>query len=174
MCLGRVKPGPTGPWRVEIGAPIEGLRSRGVAVVDDEVVVAILKKVLRFKKAQRWKEREQKNKKKRKSTRIIALWRSSHCTGKKCLAVWKLPETDSKSALRGKKCRQQSMYTGQPAMMMCECGMPGSGWWQSQRVSTRSQHRHMCSVHQVAAALMQDLPCKACANTSRRQSASLI
>lgn len=34
LCFGRVKPGPTGPDRVEMGALVEGLRSRGdVAVV---------------------------------------------------------------------------------------------------------------------------------------------
>jgi hypothetical protein len=31
MCLGLEKPGPTGPVSVEMGAPIEGLRSRGAA-----------------------------------------------------------------------------------------------------------------------------------------------
>ncbi len=29
LCLGREKPGPTGPVKVEMGAPVEGLRSRG-------------------------------------------------------------------------------------------------------------------------------------------------
>ena len=29
LCFGLVKPGPTGPVRVEIGAPVESLRSRG-------------------------------------------------------------------------------------------------------------------------------------------------
>ena len=35
LCFGRVKPGPTGPAKVEIGALVEGLRSRG-----DEVAAA--------------------------------------------------------------------------------------------------------------------------------------
>ncbi len=29
LCFGRVKPGPTGPDNVDIGALVEGLRSRG-------------------------------------------------------------------------------------------------------------------------------------------------
>lgn len=29
LCLGRLNPGPTGPWRSPIGAPTESLRSRG-------------------------------------------------------------------------------------------------------------------------------------------------
>lgn len=29
LCLGLVKPGPTGPTKVEMGALVEGLRSRG-------------------------------------------------------------------------------------------------------------------------------------------------
>jgi hypothetical protein len=35
LCFGRVKPGPTGPCiiRDEIGAPIEGFRSRGALCV---------------------------------------------------------------------------------------------------------------------------------------------
>lgn len=32
LCFGRVNPGPTGPCRVEIGAPIEAFRSLGDAV----------------------------------------------------------------------------------------------------------------------------------------------
>ena len=29
LCFGRLKPGPTGPTKVEMGAPIESLRSLG-------------------------------------------------------------------------------------------------------------------------------------------------
>jgi hypothetical protein len=45
LCLGRLNPGPTGPWRSAIGAPTEGFRSRRGSVtgtvvpVDDMVVV---------------------------------------------------------------------------------------------------------------------------------------
>lgn len=34
LCLGRLKPGPTGPWRSEMGAPTEGLRSRDIGLED--------------------------------------------------------------------------------------------------------------------------------------------
>lgn len=45
LCFGRVNPGPTGPCKVEIGAPMEGLRSLGVAVL----VVAMMSWIWRVR-----------------------------------------------------------------------------------------------------------------------------
>lgn len=42
LCLGRVKPGPTGPCSWEIGAPMEGFRSRGSRWVGDATVAAAM------------------------------------------------------------------------------------------------------------------------------------
>lgn len=39
LCFGREKPGPTGPCRVEMGAPVESLRSR---VGEDVTAAAIV------------------------------------------------------------------------------------------------------------------------------------
>lgn len=36
LCLGRLNPGPTGPWRSAMGTPTEGLRSRLSGMVDSE------------------------------------------------------------------------------------------------------------------------------------------
>jgi hypothetical protein len=36
LCLGRLNPGPTGPWRSAMGTPTEGLRSRLSGMVDEE------------------------------------------------------------------------------------------------------------------------------------------
>ena len=43
LCFGRVKPGPTGPCiNDEIGAPIEGLRSRGAFCVAAVAMLHVL------------------------------------------------------------------------------------------------------------------------------------
>lgn len=42
LCLGLEKPGPTGPCRSEIGALVEGRRSRGVVVLD--IVIQLSRK----------------------------------------------------------------------------------------------------------------------------------
>jgi hypothetical protein len=34
LCLGRLKPGPTGPWRSDMGTPTEGRRSRDKGLED--------------------------------------------------------------------------------------------------------------------------------------------
>jgi hypothetical protein len=39
LCLGRLNPGPTGPWRSAMGAPTEGLRSRRGSVGSDDAMV---------------------------------------------------------------------------------------------------------------------------------------
>lgn len=67
-----------------MGAPIEGLRSRGVAAaVADEAVVAMMSRFRDPKKLEEEKredlesQEEREEEKKRKSTRIIALCRST-------------------------------------------------------------------------------------------------
>lgn len=49
LCLGRLKPGPTGPWRSAMGAPTEGLRSRRgeVMVVVESLQLKAVRAVLR-------------------------------------------------------------------------------------------------------------------------------
>lgn len=44
LCLGREKLGPTGPWRSEMGALVEGLRSRGEGAVDAILSTSIAEK----------------------------------------------------------------------------------------------------------------------------------
>lgn len=41
LCFGREKPGPTGPCNVEIGAPIEGLRSLGAFSVSTAAMIVL-------------------------------------------------------------------------------------------------------------------------------------
>lgn len=44
LCFGLVNPGPMGPCNVEIGAPIEGLRSRGCDAVAEAMMSYLLQR----------------------------------------------------------------------------------------------------------------------------------
>jgi hypothetical protein len=42
LCFGRLKPGPTGPTNVEMGAPIEGFRSLGAGATAAAAILRIV------------------------------------------------------------------------------------------------------------------------------------